>query len=418
MNLYAFILGRKNLLSTAELCNVLKKDARIIDIQQESLIADLKTPLLPPQESLNRLGGTIKIVEIFTETSLDEENLSPAISKYLIDEFKDQSDKLTYGLSAYNFSQTNEEILKHTLNIVKKNLTDNGIKGRYINKDYQNPKSVAIKSEGLIQKGSEIVIIKGTHKYFFGITKAIQDYEAYSQRDYEKPARDPKLGMLPPKLAQIMINLGGFTNIHPPDEFKDTHHLLYDPFAGTGTILTEGLILNYSVAGSDISSQVIEKANKNINWTKAHLNTFKQTVRLFQQDATILKPNDVTPPPDIIVTESYLGPAVTFLPDITTIKKNLNYVEELLFRFFKNLQPLIKKNTPIIISMPIYLDKSVTHPIKNLPQRITNLGYKITPLIPKEISTKFNLPQTERPSLIYDRPDQNVGREIFKIIRT
>jgi len=417
MNLYAFILGRKNLLSTAELCNVLKKDGHIIDIQPESLIASFKKPLLPPQASLNRLGGTIKIVEIFTETSQTVESIAPAISEYLINEFKGQSDKLTYGLSAYNFSQKHEEILKSNLSFIKKNLKDAGIKARYINKDYKNPKSAAIKDEGLVQKGSEIVIIKGEHKYFIGITKALQDFEAYSHRDFEKPARDPKLGMLPPKLAQIMINLGGLTEIYTPDEHNEKHPLLYDPFTGTGTILTEGLLLDYSVVGSDISPEVIEKADKNVKWTKSQINTYNQTARLFPKDATTLTNHDLTPSPDLIVTESYLGPAVTSLPDQKTIKKNLSYVEELLFRFFKNLHPLIKKNTPVIISIPAYKEKHEFHTIKNLPERITKLGYKIVPLIPKEISAKFSLPQTERHSLIYDRPDQYVGREIFKIVR-
>jgi hypothetical protein len=36
---------------------------------------------------------------------------------------------------------------------------------------------------------------------------ALQDFESYSKRDYGRPARDPRTGSLPPKLAQILINL-------------------------------------------------------------------------------------------------------------------------------------------------------------------------------------------------------------------
>ena len=77
----------------------------------------------------------------------------------------------------------------------------------------------------------EIVVIKGHDKVFIGKTVAIQDIENYTKRDYERPARDAKTGMLPPKLAQIMINLGGLTKIdHDQEETHAVQHTLYDPF--------------------------------------------------------------------------------------------------------------------------------------------------------------------------------------------
>jgi hypothetical protein len=35
----------------------------------------------------------------------------------------------------------------------------------------------------------------------------VQDIDAYAERDFERPMRDAFVGMLPPKLAQIMLNL-------------------------------------------------------------------------------------------------------------------------------------------------------------------------------------------------------------------
>ena len=47
------------------------------------------------------------------------------------------------------------------------------------------------------------MIIKG----FLGQTLVVQPFKVLSKRDFGRPARDDHSGMLPPKLAQIMINL-------------------------------------------------------------------------------------------------------------------------------------------------------------------------------------------------------------------
>jgi len=411
MNLYTFILGRKNLLSTAEIVNSLQNEHQIIDIQRESLIANLNSKLLRPQASLNKLGGTIKIAEVFAQFPLTLEDISSPISEHLIKTFKDQDTKLTYGLSIYNFAQKNEEIIKNTLNLVKKRLKEEGIRSRFINKNFQNLKNAAIKGEKLITKGAEIVIIQGKHKLFFAKTIALQEFENYSNRDYNRPARDAKLGMLPPKLAQIMINLGGFTNL---ESSENTNKTVYDPFTGMGTILTEGLLLKYDVVGSDINPEVLEGAKENIFWTYQNDRSIENTFKLFQKDATSLTKQDIPEQIDLVVTESYLGKKKKKVPDAKQMHKNFNHIEELLTRFFRQMHKIVPQNTPIIISFAVYKEKHHFHTLRTLPQKIEKIGYKISPLIPKKIAAKFNI-RSEN-NLIYDRPNQTVGRQIWKFI--
>ncbi|HLG25615.1 MAG TPA: hypothetical protein VI588_02365, partial [Candidatus Gracilibacteria bacterium] len=276
MTTYAFILGRKHLLSIAELCAVLPKDSHIIDVRKEALIATFPNPLSRPQDSLDRLGGTLKIAEVFAELPSKAEaanNISPltidavitAVSSYLLDKFKDRETKLSYGLSVYSFAGGHEQLIKKTLMGVKKELKSAGLKTRFINNNFHNLENAAIKGEKLLEDGAEIVAIQGTHKTYLADTKALQDFENYSHRDYERPERDTKLGMLPPKLAQIMINLSGLTQL---DAAVDPQKSIYDPFAGIGTIPTEALLLGYSVVASDISPEIIKKTEKNIEWMK------------------------------------------------------------------------------------------------------------------------------------------------------
>jgi tRNA G10 N-methylase Trm11 len=53
-----------------------------------------------------------------------------------------------------------------------------------------------------------------------GITVLFQDVDEYSARDYGKNVRDMDVGMLPPKLAQMMLSISG--------EARG----IYDPFVG------------------------------------------------------------------------------------------------------------------------------------------------------------------------------------------
>ena len=194
MHIYAFILGRKHLLSVAELCAVIGDSGEIIDLGSEALVAVFDEPLADPQESLDRLGGTIKIVEIFNEDVISKEDIAPAAAEILIRNFKGMAGKLSYGLSIYSFAERHEMILRKTLNSVKKALVASNIKSRFINHNFRNLESAAIKGEKLLQKGAEIVAIKGAKKIFVGRTIALQDFEEYSRRDYSRPelACDPK----------------------------------------------------------------------------------------------------------------------------------------------------------------------------------------------------------------------------------
>jgi len=413
MALYAFILGRKHLLSIAELCSVLGPTAKIIDIVPEALIAELPQPLTDPQSSLDRLGGTISIAEIFSQSKKEKSAIVPAVGEFLTTKFQGRPNKLNYGVSLSSFTEKHEDILKKSLILLKKKLKKAELKSRFINKNFKNVESAAIQGEKLLKDGAHITIIQGNHHYFYGETKALQDFEKYSKRDYERPGRDPHLGMLPPKVAQIMINLSGMTDI---EKEISADKILYDPFTGVGTILTEGLLLGYHVMGSDISDPALQKAGKNINWTLMKYNLVRPQPRLFTKDATQLTKKDFQDNPDFIVTESYLGPPVSQFPVPENIQKTFNNIRETLFRFFKAIKPLIKKDTPIVISLLAYKRKDRYLFLENLVEEITKLGFHAEPLIPHDISKKYGLKVYQRLGLIYDRPDQIVCREIWKFL--
>jgi len=104
---------------------------------------------------------------------------------------------------------------------------------------------------------------------------AVQDVEGYSERDYNRPSRDAKVGMTPPKLAQIMINLAGLKD-------GDT---VYDPFCGVGTIMQEALLNDYRVIGSDANSAQVENCRSNLSWISKKYILKHPDYKIFQSDS-------------------------------------------------------------------------------------------------------------------------------------
>ena len=109
------------------------------------------------------------------------------------------------------------------------------------------------------------------------VTLTVQDVEEYSRRDFGIPVPDPASGMLPPKLAQAMINLA----------VGDTKNaIVYDPFCGNGRLLLEGQAMGFSVFGSDIVSEKAEASIKNLAWLTYFDPTYQPELRIWQADAT------------------------------------------------------------------------------------------------------------------------------------
>ena len=93
-------------------------------------------------------------------------------------------------------------------------------------------------------------------KVFVAKTLTVQDFEDYGRRDYQRPVRDEKQGMIPPKVAQIMLNLSDCS----------TGDTILDPFCGIGTLVQEGLLLGYRMIGSDINKIAIKGSEQNLEW--------------------------------------------------------------------------------------------------------------------------------------------------------
>jgi tRNA G10 N-methylase Trm11 len=400
---YIFSLGRKALISLAELAAVLPEDTNYLSLDREYLVIELPTAIDKPQILMNRLGGSTKIVKVITSTPSNHE-LPKIISDLAASKFKGRADKVRYALSIDTINGKIDRELKNCLILTKKKLKELNLSSRFINNNFQNPPTALLLGENILGKGAEFVAIEIGSEYLIGETVAIQDINEYSERDFKRPERDARLGMLPPKLAQILINLSGAE----PD--KDT---IYDPFCGVGTILMEATLMGLNAIGSDISEENIRKSRENLNWSFKRSNS-KATLRLFAQDSTELSKADLPEKIAAVVSETFLGPPISKTPFPDQIDQNFSQVQGLIFNFLKALRPLIPQNVTVVMTLLCYRTGARFLPMEELHHSFAKVGFEEEAVLPEALAKKFNLTVREK-SLIYERPDQVVCREIVKL---
>lgn len=377
MSKYLFILGKDPQLSLAELYGVYPQ-AHFVEIERDFVVLELDQAL--SQADLNRLGGVIKLAQILAETRVKE--LREVLFEQIF--YSKEGGKIEYGLSVYGFP---ERQLRPLLLDLKRMFKAVGANSRFANQNFENLSVPQYK--GLRKKGKEWLIVKGKSGFYVAQGVGVQDIDAYSLRDYHKPFRNMQVGMLPPKLAQILINLtqaqGGQT--------------IWDPFCGGGGLLMEGVLSGHPMMGSDLNPQTLEGAKRNMAWLQKQFGT-SLSVELFEHDATEPLQGKF---PDAIAFEGYLGPPQRGPLDLQRQAPLIRELEGLYVRFFKALQK-VHFQGPIVAALPFFHARQGEVHLEGAIQKIEALGFKAEPL----------LPQTSKTFLTYARKEQWVGRRVMR----
>ncbi len=426
-NFYWFLLGREPLLSLAELKAALPWPA-----DWDKLI--YAPPLLIAQgdfgtsDLIRRLGGTIKIgAEV--GANLSEQELIGA----MVRELETVEGKINFGISAYGeFKGENLKVkVEEWGKQIKKQLKEKNRSVRYVFNKEATLSSVTVSKNGLDKRGREFMVTQITRIHgkdytdssYYAVAKtlAVQPFEEFSSRDYGRPGRDDASGMLPPKLAMMMLNIAGL----PPllrggsggfaVDRAAKSIILLDPFCGSGTILTEALLLGYkNLIGSDISEKAIEDTNKNVAWIQNTIHNTRKTIHnssndinIFQSDVLGLFARIPAASIDVIVTEPYLGPPLRGNEVASEIKKTCLELAELYTNTFAQFKKFLKPKGTVVFIIPRFKSRDTWFTIsdKILPE-IEKLGFRTERLLPVEFGRENYL--------LYHRPGQYVGREIWK----
>ncbi len=338
---------------------------------------------------MNLLGGTVKLGDVAGEVLLNQIS-AESVAELLQDRLGEKA--IDFGWTAFGGSPTERKKMDRLALPFKKELKARGISSRWVtgkNGDEISPAAVA--KLKLTTEGLDVCLLIHENKVSIGFTTAVQDADAWSLRDYGRPGRSSRAGMLPPKLARIMVNLA-----HIP-----TNGTVADPFCGSGTILMEAALASKArfIIGSDNEAKQIADTDKNNAWLlreRVLRPDDGDRLKTFLADARELSKHVAPKSIDRIVTEGYLGPPLTGTEKIDVLKKNTEHITKLWIDSLENWRPLLKPHAKIVAIWPGFLTEH-GHSFVNLEDKLANLGYELL---------------AAKPPLVYKRPDQHVSRRI------
>lgn len=417
MKEYFFILGRNPILSSAEIKAVLQKQQIpfTIECSSDEVLIVSTAAIIDIPDIMKTLGGIIKAGEIVDRVNLDDSeekfeflfSSDNILSKYM----PVSGGKVHFGISIYRCSGEEEIFLKLTDNLkefhktIKENLKERGVKAGFVQIKERYLSSVSVVKNELLTKGAEIVLVLTKENILAGRTDSVQEFESFSFRDMGRPAKDKRSGIMPPKLARIMINLASC----------DKKGTVLDPFCGSGTIIQELMILGYRhIKGSDISHKAIRDTNENINWLFGNfrnLNPKEYDLEIIQKDVNNISGKIPLSSIDAIVTEPFIGPPLHSRINISTIRQTFSILSRLYLAAFAEFAKICKKGAPVVFIFPSFEESGKKYYLEIIKQ-IENMGFRAEKLINGESGV------TDRNSIIYGDRDYFVMREIFKFVKS
>ncbi len=355
---YLAVLGRQPKISLAELAAIFGR----VDTIGPNLAVFNATK----RPEIARFGGSLKLAEKLEINPLEYlQNLPEG--------------KITLGVSDYSRRASARAALTAALKL-KKILARHGRSVRVVSNNGASALSTATSLHnglsGAKANKVELILVEDVWWKVIGV----QDIDAYAKRDQARPARDAKVGMLPPKLAQILINLCG-------DLPKNS--VILDPFCGTGVVLQEAVLMGYQAYGSDLEQRMVNYSEKNIKW-------LGKTARIEQGDAMN---HQWEAPIDAVAFEGYLGRPMSLPPAEIKLKEEKMNCSAIILGFLKNLSSQIKPDTPIVMACPAWLRPDGSYSRLNFIDEIEDMGY--------------NVKNKSREGLLYFREGQVVARDII-----
>lgn len=395
------VLGRQPALGLAELESLYGAD-KLRPVGSQAVVVDVE----PTSIDFSRLGGTVKFCKILTQLNTTNwsdiyEFLAGAIPRYATALPKG---KMRLGFSVFDLNTSLKQINASAL-ALKKIIRASGRSVRVVPNVQPALNSAQVLHNQLTGPlGWELIFIRDANQTIVAQNIAEQDIESYAKRDQNRPKRDARIGMLPPKLAQIIINLavGPVGHADPACEpGKYQAKTVLDPFCGSGVILQEALLMGYDVVGGDNDRRMVEYANINLKWLLKDRRVGGQ-YKIELADAT--KALWATSP-DIVACETYLGRPFSMEPPAAVLQEVIQDVNTIHKKFLRNLANQTKPGFRMCLATAAWRTKNG---FKRLPilDQLEELGYN-----------RVSFVHSSSDDLIYHRESQIVARELVILTR-
>lgn len=380
--MYITVLGRQPALGIAEL-------EQLYGAANVRWFSDATATVVSDDFDFNRLGGSQKAGKVVVERSGNWRDISAWMVKEYTARWKAHEGKITLGISAYGQMVTSRDVQKTGITL-KQSLKRQGVSLRLVPNAEPALNTAASHHNklGLSANHIELLIVRGASgKIIVAESVGAQNITALASRDQARPKTDSFVGMLPPKLARIMVNLTGCAAGR-----------ILDPFCGTGVLLQEAALLGFDVYGTDLSEKMIRYSKENLDWITAKYG-LKTKVALSEGNAMEFSWEK---PIAAVATETYLGQPFSAPPSpakLTEVRGNCNHI---ISEFLKNIAPQLTSGTPLVVAVPAWNDGTGNFTHLPLVSSLEKLGYRRTLLI-----------HARPEQLLYYREGQVVARELL-----
>jgi tRNA (guanine10-N2)-dimethyltransferase len=368
---YIAILGRQPELGLMELESILGAEG----VQPLGGAALISSGL-----DVNRLGGAVKIGAVAYDgpvTRLD------ALPIELTSLPVADGGKTPFALSVYGGRATRAAVEAAGLTL-KKSLRERGSVRLITPKEGTAVTAAQLSANHVLRSGFELLVVIDGKRMILALTIGVQDIDWYNRRDYGRPARSAKVGMLPPKLAQVMVNTTKASTV-------------YDPFCGTGVVLQEALLMGRLAVGSDLSPEMVEASRRNLDWLTGEAAQVLMPWSVGEADARSVRLPDVEL---AVVSEGYLGPNLSAAPSPAQLKAIKAEMADLYRAVLQNLARQLDSGAEVTICVPAWrMPKGWSY--LEIVDDLRRLGYtnKVLKHVPQPV--------------LYARLGQMVGRQIL-----
>lgn len=381
--MYISLLGRQPALGIAEL-------EQLYGARSVRWFSDISATVDTLDFDFERLGGSQKAGRVVAELHGDWRQVSMRLVKEYTQAWASHEGKITLGISAYGFRAGARDVQKTGI-ILKSKLKAHGVSMRLIPnaEPALNTATSHHNKLGLSDNHVELLVIRAANgRVIIAESVGAQNITAFAARDQARPRTDAFVGMLPPKLARMMVNMLGIL---------DTPQIL-DPFCGTGVILQEASLLGYDAYGTDLSEKMIDYSTVNLNWLRDtyHLTN---TVALEQGDAMS---HTWRQPIAAVASETYLGQPFSAPPSPAKLTEVRGNCDHIISEFLRNIGKQINTGTPLVIAVPAWRDTVGNFTHLPLVSQLDKLGYR-----------RIALETVRNEQLLYYREGQVVARELL-----
>lgn len=402
MATYCAFLGHQPRISLAELSAVCGgiKVVRMVG----NAVAVFETETALTGAMMPTIGGTIVLAEHVAGV-----DAPGALPRRIAELLQPMKGKVTFSLRCDGVdARTVHGLYRDTKALLKAA----GKPVRYVGSDKVPAAPVVLHDLQLLdgKHGAEFVVLQDDEWTWTGRTIGAHNPHAYSKRDMQKPVRDTTVGLLPPKLAQVMLNFGGWLALSRRGaDAKNTKKpqplTVYDPFCGSGVVPMECLLRGWNALCSDASQKAVNGCEKNLEWLRKEYAILKRDTAssVWKHDAT--KPFDLKEKPDVIVTETSLGDPMEKRPTQKDIASQKSACEKTETAFIENVAATLP-GVPVVCMFPVWMGGDGPVFLEKVWRAVADAGFE--PVLPPGAGTDVAVHK----SLLYRRPDQFVGRQI------